>query len=267
MIDRRGRELTFRIRRAKYEVKAVEGRLLDEGVGYVKLRVFAAGVDTRCEKLLDQLQTQESEAAACGAWCWTCAATRAACSIRGSASPTCSSPTGLIVKTVGKGGKVMDEAKAHSRGTWLGLPDDRRRRRRDRVGGGDRRGRAAGSRPRRRARDADLRQGIGADGDRSRRLRRQALRSQAHGGALLHAQRPVDPGPGNHAQRRRRRDRAAGRRGGRASCRASATCTSGCKNEQGEKAVVAKRLDDYQLQMALDYLHSWSMFSQQIGKR
>ena len=46
VVDRRGRELTFRIRRAKYEVKAVEGRLLDEGVGYIKLRVFAAGVDS-----------------------------------------------------------------------------------------------------------------------------------------------------------------------------------------------------------------------------
>jgi hypothetical protein len=30
---------------------------------------------------------------------------------------------------------------------------------------------------------------------------------------------------------------------------------------------VARRLEDYQLQMALDYLHSWSLFSQQIGKR
>ena len=29
---------------------------------------------------------------------------------------------GLIVKTVGKGGQVMDEAKAHSRGTWSGFP-------------------------------------------------------------------------------------------------------------------------------------------------
>ena len=39
------------------------------------------------------------------------------------------------------------------------------------------------------------------------------------------------------------------------------------KNEQGDKAATAKRLDDYQLQMALDYLHSWSVFSQQIGRR
>jgi carboxyl-terminal processing protease len=29
---------------------------------------------------------------------------------------------GLIVKTAGKGGRVMDESHAHSRGTWLGFP-------------------------------------------------------------------------------------------------------------------------------------------------
>jgi len=39
------------------------------------------------------------------------------------------------------------------------------------------------------------------------------------------------------------------------------------RNEQGEKAAAVTRLDDYQLQMALDYLHSWSLFSQQVGKR
>jgi carboxyl-terminal processing protease len=35
------------------------------------------------------------------------------------------------------------------------------------------------------------------------------------------------------------------------------------RNEQGEKPSEGRRLDDYQLQMALDYLRSWSVFSQQ----
>jgi carboxyl-terminal processing protease len=39
------------------------------------------------------------------------------------------------------------------------------------------------------------------------------------------------------------------------------------RNEQGEKPVEAQRLDDYQLQMALDYLHSWSVFSRQTAKK
>jgi hypothetical protein len=36
------------------------------------------------------------------------------------------------------------------------------------------------------------------------------------------------------------------------------------RNEQGENVVQRKRLDDYQLQMALDYLRSWSVFAKQI---
>ena len=39
------------------------------------------------------------------------------------------------------------------------------------------------------------------------------------------------------------------------------------KNEQGEKSTAARRLDDYQLQMALDYLRSWSLFQRQLGKK
>ena len=121
VVDRRGRELTFRIRRAKYEVKAVEGRMLEEGVGYIKLRVFAAGVDTMMEKLLDQFAKNQK-----------------AGGLRGLVLDMRRNPgglldqgirvadlfitDGLIVKTVGKGGKVMDEAKAHSHGTYAGFP-------------------------------------------------------------------------------------------------------------------------------------------------
>ncbi len=36
------------------------------------------------------------------------------------------------------------------------------------------------------------------------------------------------------------------------------------RNEQGDNVVQRKRLDDYQLQMALDYLRSWSVFAKQI---
>lgn len=39
------------------------------------------------------------------------------------------------------------------------------------------------------------------------------------------------------------------------------------KNEQGEKLTPVKRLEDYQLQMALDYLHSWATFTKQTGKK
>ena len=38
------------------------------------------------------------------------------------------------------------------------------------------------------------------------------------------------------------------------------------KNEQGERVAPPKRLDDYQLQMALDYLRSWATFASQATK-
>ena len=41
----RGRDLTFRLRRSRYELKSVEGRMLEDGIGYVKIRVFAATTD------------------------------------------------------------------------------------------------------------------------------------------------------------------------------------------------------------------------------
>ena len=92
VVDRHGRELTFRIKRARYEVKAVEGKLLEDGIGYVKIRVFSSTTDGALGELLDQLSAQGEGAE--GAGRSTCAATRAACSIRGSASPIASSPRG-----------------------------------------------------------------------------------------------------------------------------------------------------------------------------
>jgi len=39
------------------------------------------------------------------------------------------------------------------------------------------------------------------------------------------------------------------------------------RNEQGDKPVEVKRLADYQLQVALDYLKSWAVFSKQSVKK
>src|SRR3954447_19332184 len=45
VIDRHGRDLTFRIKRARYELKPVEGRMLDDKIAYVKIRLFSATTD------------------------------------------------------------------------------------------------------------------------------------------------------------------------------------------------------------------------------
>jgi carboxyl-terminal processing protease len=39
------------------------------------------------------------------------------------------------------------------------------------------------------------------------------------------------------------------------------------RNEQGDKAATRLHLDDYQLQMAVDYLRSWSLFAKQVGSK
>jgi hypothetical protein len=39
------------------------------------------------------------------------------------------------------------------------------------------------------------------------------------------------------------------------------------RNEQGEKPEERKRLTDHQLQVALDYLKSWAVFSKQSAKK
>src|SRR5687767_14358515 len=39
VVERRGREMTFCIRRERFEVRTVEGRMLDDGYGYVKIRI------------------------------------------------------------------------------------------------------------------------------------------------------------------------------------------------------------------------------------
>src|SRR4051812_22318717 len=54
VLDRRGRELTFRVRRERYELKPVEGKIVD-GFGYIKIRVFSSATDTLLQSQLEQL--------------------------------------------------------------------------------------------------------------------------------------------------------------------------------------------------------------------
>src|SRR3954471_700337 len=264
VVERRGRELTFRIRRAKYEVKAVEGHMLEDGVGYIKLRVFAAGVDTAMEKLLDQFSKNQK-----------------AGGLRGLVLDMRRNPgglldqgirvadlfisDGLIVKTVGKGGKVMDEAKAHSRDTWLGFPmmvivDGATASAAEIVAGAlQDHGRAVvlGTQT---FGKGSVQTVIDLDGCGAKPcgLRITVARYYTPGGRSIQGQgitpdivvEATAPAPDNSdADLPRERD-----------------LKNRLRNEQGDKAVAAKRLDDYQLQMALDYLHSWSIFAKQAHK-
>jgi carboxyl-terminal processing protease len=265
VVERRARDLTFRIRRAKYEVKAVEGRLLDDGVGYIKLRVFAAGVDDTMKTLLEQLSAKSPGK-----------------SLKGLVLDMRRNPgglldqgirvadlfiaEGLIVKTVGKGGHVMDEAKAHSHGTWSGFPmivlvDGATASAAEIVAGALQDHNRAVVLGTQTFGKGSVQTVIDLDGCGGRPcgLKLTVARYYTPNGRSIQGQGitpnvivdatapPIDPADADVPRERDLHKRL--------------------KNEQGEKATFARRLDDYQLQMALDYLHSWSMFSQQIGRR
>ena len=62
LVDRHGRDLTFRIKRARYEVKAVEGKLIEPGIAYFKIASSPTNTDSSLGDLLEQLVGQVQEA-------------------------------------------------------------------------------------------------------------------------------------------------------------------------------------------------------------
>jgi carboxyl-terminal processing protease len=263
VVDRHGRELSFRIKRARYEVKAVEGKLLEPGVAYFKIRVFSTNTDSSLGDLLDQLSAKSK-------------------GFKGMIVDLRRNPgglldqgirvadrfisDGLIVKTVGKGGQVMDEARAHSHGTWEGFPmivlvDGATASAAEIVAGAlQDHGRAVilGTQT---FGKGSVQTVIDIDGCGSKPcgLKLTVARYYTPNGRSIQGQ-GITPDvvveatapPPDMAEADLPRERDLHKR---------------LRNEQGDKQVEASRLDDYQLQMALDYLHSWSVFAKQTAKR
>jgi carboxyl-terminal processing protease len=263
VVDRHGRDLTFRIKRARYEVKAVEGKLLDDGIGYVKIRVFSSTTDGALGDLLDALS---SKAKGLKGLVLDLRRNPGGLLDQGIKVADRFISEGLIVKTVGKGGQVMDEAKAHSRGTWSGFPmivlvDGATASAAEIVAGAlQDHGRAVvlGTQT---FGKGSVQTVIDLDGCGSKPcgLKLTVARYYTPNGRSIQGQGitpnvvvdatapPPDPADADTPRERDLHKRL--------------------RNEQGEKAAEAKRLDDYQLQMGLDYLRSWSLFSQQIGRK
>jgi len=263
VVDRHGRELSFRIKRARYEVKAVEGKLIEPGVAYFKIRVFSTNTDSSLGDLLDQLSAKSK-------------------GFKGMIVDLRRNPgglldqgirvadrfisDGLIVKTVGKGGQVMDEARAHSHGTWEGFPmivlvDGATASAAEIVAGAlQDHGRAVilGTQT---FGKGSVQTVIDIDGCGSKPcgLKLTVARYYTPNGRSIQGQgitpdvvveATAPPPDMEEADLPRERD-----------------LHKRLRNEQGDKQVEASRLDDYQLQMALDYLHSWSVFAKQTAKR
>ena len=263
VLERRGRELTFRLKRSRYELKPVEGRMLEDGLAYIKIRVFSSTADAMLGEQLDQLNAKAK-------------------GLRGLILDMRRNPgglldqgirvadrfiaEGLLVKTVGKGGRVIDEARAHARGTLLGFPmiaivDGATASAAEIVAGAlQDHGRAVvlgtqtfGKGSVQTVIDID---GCGAKpcGLKITMARYYTPSGRSIQGQGITPNVVVDatapPGDASDADLPRERD-----------------LHKRLRNEQGDKAAAVKRLEDYQLQMALDYLHSWSVFSQQLGRR
>jgi carboxyl-terminal processing protease len=262
-VERRGREQSFRIRRGKYELRPVEGRMVGDNLGYLKVRIFSSTADTTLEEQLQQLRA------------------KAPGGLRGLVLDLRRNPgglldqgvrvadrflaEGLIVKTVGKGGRVMDESRAHSRGTWLGFPMIVL------VDGAT-------------ASAAEIVAGALQDHGRA-----VVLGTQTFGKGSVQTVIDVDgcgPKPCGLKITVARYYTPSGRsiqgQGITPNVVVEATApvadisdgelprerdlTNRLRNEQGDRPSARRRLDDYQLQMALDYLRSWSVFANQQGK-
>jgi len=262
-VERKGRELTFKIKRARYELKPVEGKLLEDGIAYVKIRLFSATTDGMLGDLLDQLSGKAK-------------------GLRGLVLDIRRNPgglldqgirvadrfiaDGLIVKTVGKGGHVMDEAKAHTRGTWMGFPmvvvvDGATASAAEIVAGAlQDHGRAVilGTQT---FGKGSVQTVIDLDGCGAKPcgLKLTVARYYTPSGRSIQGQgitpdvvvEATAPAPDpEEAELPRERD-----------------LRKRLRNEQGDKAATRLHLDDYQLQMAIDYLRSWSLFAKQVGPK
>jgi len=265
-ILRRGHALTLHIKREKFEVRAVEWRLLGEGYGYIKLRVFSAIADAKVLEGLEDLQKQTQKSGGLKGIILDVRHNPGGLLDQGVKVADRFLAEGLIVRTVGKAGKEMDRQMAHSRGTWLGFPmvvlvDGATASAAEIVAGAlqdHERAVVLGS-PTFGKGSVQTVMTIDGCGAKPCGLKLTVSRYYTPSGRSIQGQGivpniivdaaapPTDALDGDML-RERNFDRHL-------------------RNEQGEKPLEVKRLSDYQLQVALDYLKSWAVFSKQSVKK
>jgi carboxyl-terminal processing protease len=265
-INRRGRSLTFHIKREKFEVKAVEWRMLADGYGYIKLRVFSSIVDAKVLEGLEDIQRQAEKTGGIKGLIVDVRHNPGGLLDQGVKVADRFISEGLIVRTVGKAGKEMDRQMAHSRGTWLGFPMVVL------VDGAT-------------ASAAEILAGALQDHDRA-----VVLGTTTFGKGSVQTVMTVD-GCGAKpcglkltvSRYYTPKGRSIQGQGIVPNIIVDATAPPAdvedgtmmkernfdrhLRNEQGDKPVEVKRLSDYQLQVALDYLKSWAVFSKQSVKK
>jgi carboxyl-terminal processing protease len=266
LVNRRGRSLTFHIKREKFEVKAVEWRMLAEGYGYIKLRVFSSIVDAKVLEGLEDIQRQTEKTGGIKGIILDVRHNPGGLLDQGVKVADRFLADGLIVRTVGKAGKEMDRQMAHSRGTWLGFPmvvlvDGATASAAEILAGAlqdHERAVVLGS-PTFGKGSVQTVMTIDGCGAKPCGLKLTVSRYYTPNGRSIQGQGivpnivvdatapPADTDDGS-MMRERNFDRHL-------------------RNEQGEKPIEVKRLSDYQLQVAIDYLKSWAVFSKQSVKK
>ena len=265
-VERRGKPLTFRIRRERFEVRSVEGRVLEDGYGYVRIRIFSSNTDS---KLLEALEDVKKRSESKGG-------------LRGVILDLRRNPgglldqgvrvadrfvaEGLIVRTVGKAGREMDRQMAHSRGSWTGFPmvvlvDNATASAAEIVAGAlqdHQRAVIMGSQTFGKGSVQTVMEidGCGAKPcglkltvsryftPSGRSIQNQGITPDV----FVDANAPSESGGDEESLRERNYDRHL-------------------RNDQGDVAPARKRMADHQLQVALEYLRSWAVFQKQSGKK
>jgi len=265
-ISRGGREITFKIRREKFEVKAVEWRMLDDGYGYIKLRLFSAITDAKVLEGLQDIQTRSASAGGIKGLILDLRHNPGGLLDQGVKVADRFVSEGLIVRTVGKGGKEMDRQMAHTRGTWLGFPmvvlvDGATASAAEIVAGALQDHQRAVVMGTQTFGKGSVQTVMTIDGcgakpcglklTVSRYYTPSGRSIQSQGitpNVIVEATAPAPDGADAETVRERNMERHL-------------------RNEQGEKPMERKSLTDHQLQVALDYLKSWAVFSKQSAKK
>jgi carboxyl-terminal processing protease len=266
VISRGGRALTFKIRREKFEVKAVEWRMLDDGYGYIKLRLFSAITDAKVLEGLQDIQTRSVSVGGIKGLILDLRHNPGGLLDQGVKVADRFVSEGLIVRTVGKGGKEMDRQMAHTRGTWLGFPmvvlvDGASASAAEIVAGAlqdHQRAVVMGTQTFGKG-SVQTVMTIDGCGAKPCGLKLTVSRYYTPSGRSIQSQ-GITPNVVVEAT-------APAPDGGDAEMVRERNMERHLRNEQGEKPEERKRLTDHQLQVALDYLKSWAVFSKQSAKK
>jgi carboxyl-terminal processing protease len=266
VVERRGRELTMRIRRERFEVKSVEGRVLEDGYGYVKLRIFSSNTDAKLLEALEDIKARTEKTGGIKGIILDMRRNPGGLLDQGVKVADRFLTEGMIVKTVGKGGREMDRQMAHARGTWSGFPmvvlvDGATASAAEIVAGAlqdHQRGVVMGTQTFGKG-SVQTVMTIEGCGPKPCGLKLTVSRYYTPNGRSIQTQGitpnvvvEATPPPVDSADAEILRERNYERH---------------LRNEQGERPVEHKRLPDYQLQVALDYLKSWAVFSRQSAKK